>query len=36
MRTIDRVGDVVDFVTGEMGQEDGFVPPRYCWPARSS
>jgi hypothetical protein len=34
MRTIDRVGDVVDFVTGEMGHEDGFAPPRYCWPPR--
>jgi hypothetical protein len=36
MRTIDRVGDVVDVVTGEMGVEDGFVPPRYGWPPRSA
>ena len=34
MKTIDRVGDVVDFFTGEMGAEDGFVAPRYCWPPR--
>ncbi|HEX5621245.1 MAG TPA: hypothetical protein VFX51_22660 [Solirubrobacteraceae bacterium] len=34
MRTIDRVGDVVDFFSGDMGVEDGFVPPRYCWPPR--
>ena len=34
VKTIDRVGDVVDFFTGEMGHEDGFVPPRYCWPPR--
>ena len=32
MKTIDRVGDVVEFFSGEMGTEDGFVPPRYCWP----
>jgi hypothetical protein len=32
MKTIDRVGDVVEFFSGEMGAEDGFVPPRYCWP----
>ncbi len=32
MRTVDRVADVVDFFTGDMGAEDGFVPPRYCWP----
>jgi hypothetical protein len=32
MKTIDRVGDVVEFLSGEMGAEDGFVPPRYCWP----
>ncbi len=31
-RTVDRVSDVVDFFTGDMGVEDGFVPPRYCWP----
>ncbi|HEV7772127.1 MAG TPA: hypothetical protein VGO48_02425 [Conexibacter sp.] len=31
-RTADRVSDVVDFFTGDMGVEDGFVPPRYCWP----
>ena len=33
MKTIDRVGDVVDFFTGD-GTEDGFAPPRYCWPPR--
>jgi hypothetical protein len=32
MRTVDRVTDVVDFVTGDMGAEDSFTPPRYCWP----
>jgi hypothetical protein len=31
-RTIDRVGDVVEFFTMEPGAEDGFVAPRYCWP----
>ncbi|HMJ03853.1 MAG TPA: hypothetical protein VK506_12985 [Conexibacter sp.] len=31
-RTLDRVADVADFVTGDMGVEDGFVAPRYCWP----
>jgi hypothetical protein len=34
MRTIDRVSDAVDFVTGDMGAEDSFVAPRYCWPPR--
>jgi hypothetical protein len=34
MKTVDRVADVVDFFTGDMGTEDGFVPPRYCWPPR--
>ena len=34
MRTVDRVADVVEFFSGEMGQEDTFVPPRYCWPPR--
>jgi len=34
LRTIDRVGDVVEFFSGEMGTEDSFVPPRYCWPPR--
>ena len=34
VRTIDRVGDVVDFFTGEMGAEENFVAPRYCWPPR--
>jgi hypothetical protein len=34
MRTVDRVADVVDFFTGDMGAEDTFVPPRYCWPPR--
>jgi hypothetical protein len=34
MRTIDRVGDVVEFFSGDMGQEDSFVAPRYCWPPR--
>ena len=34
MRTVDRVADVVDFFIGEMGAEDNFVPPRYCWPPR--
>ena len=34
MRTVDRVADVVDFFSGEMGAEDNFVPPRYCWPPR--
>ena len=32
MKTIDRVGDVVEFFSGEPGTEDGFQPPRYCWP----
>ena len=34
MKTVDRVADVVDFFTGDMGHEDGFAPPRYCWPPR--
>jgi hypothetical protein len=34
MKTVDRVADVVDFFTGDMGAEDNFVPPRYCWPPR--
>jgi hypothetical protein len=34
MKTVDRVADVVDILTGDMGTEDGFVPPRYCWPPR--
>jgi hypothetical protein len=33
-RTVDRVADVVDFFTGDMGAEESFVPPRYCWPPR--
>jgi hypothetical protein len=32
MKTVDRVADVVDFFTGDMGTEDGFAAPRYCWP----
>jgi hypothetical protein len=32
MKTVDRVADVVDFLTGDMGTEDGFAAPRYCWP----
>ena len=34
MKTIDRVADVAEFFSGEMGHEDNFVPPRYCWPPR--
>jgi hypothetical protein len=34
MKTIDRVGDVVEFFSGDMGVDDGFIPPRYCWPPR--
>ena len=34
LRTIDRVADVAEFLSGEMGQEETFVPPRYCWPPR--
>ena len=34
MRTIERVGDVVEFFTMEPTVEDGFVAPRYCWPPR--
>jgi hypothetical protein len=34
MRTIDRVGDVVEFFSGDMGADDGWIPPRYCWPPR--
>jgi hypothetical protein len=30
MRTIDRVGDVVDFFSGDVGAEETFVPPRCC------
>ena len=33
MHTFDRIGSVMDFVTGEMGAEETFVPPRYCWPS---
>jgi len=35
-RTVERVGDVVEFFSGESGMEDGFVPPRYCWPPRGA
>ena len=34
LKTIDRVADAVDFLTGDMGAEDTFVAPRYCWPPR--
>ena len=33
VKTIERVGDVVDFFAGEQIEET-FVPPRYCWPPR--
>jgi len=33
-RTIERVGDVVEFFTMEPTVEDDFVAPRYCWPPR--
>jgi hypothetical protein len=33
-KTLERTADVVDYFTGDMGAEDGFVPPRYCWPPR--
>ena len=36
MRTIDRVGDVVDFFSDDGGTENGFVAPRYCWPPRGA
>ena len=36
MRTIDRVGDVVEFFSGDPTAEDNFVPPRYCWPPRQA
>ncbi|WP_026911138.1 hypothetical protein [Patulibacter minatonensis] len=32
MGTIDRVGVVTDFVTGEWGDDHEHPPPRYCWP----
>ena len=32
MKTIDRVADVVEFFSMDPSGEDGFVPPRYCWP----
>jgi hypothetical protein len=35
LRTIDRIGDVVEFFTDEPGAEGGFVAPRYCWPPDS-
>jgi hypothetical protein len=31
-RTIERVGDVVDFFSGDPTPEENFVAPRYCWP----
>jgi hypothetical protein len=36
MRTIDRVGDVVDFFSDDGGTEGTFVAPRYCWPPRGA
>ena len=30
-RTVDRVADVAEFFTMDH-TEEGFVPPRYCWP----
>ena len=32
VRTFNRVGKVMDFVSGEMDAEETFVAPRYCWP----
>jgi hypothetical protein len=34
MKTIDRVGDVVDFFSDGGGTDSTFVAPRYCWPPR--
>jgi hypothetical protein len=34
MRTLERVGDVVEFFTAEPGVEGGDAVPRYCWPPR--
>ena len=31
-RALDRVNDVVAFFDPDESTEDGFVPPRYCWP----
>lgn len=35
-KTVDRVGDVVDFFQGDPSPEDNFAPPRYCWPPRGA
>lgn len=33
LRTAEKIADVVDLVVGDgAGTEDGFTPPRYCWP----
>jgi hypothetical protein len=33
LRTAERIADAIDLVVGDGGgTEDGFTPPRYCWP----
>ncbi|MDW5596973.1 hypothetical protein VSS74_21680 [Conexibacter stalactiti] len=32
LRTAEKIADVIEVVTGDGGTEDGFTPPRYCWP----